>query len=150
MEILEGGVELLSKIKETWELLNEHHTEKSIFFKDRFRSFTFEKRKLALIERTKKGILYVLIAKKDNEIIGHCVSSILADQGEIETVFVKPEYRKTGLGRIFMEKSMNWFELNNISNINLMIAHGNEEVVPFYKKFGFLDAGIKLKYNKNK
>lgn len=147
MQIIKGGAELIPEIKETWELLNEHHIEKSIFFKDRFRTFTFEKRSVELIKKANKGKTLVLLAKNNGVLYGHCVSTIIEEQGEIETIFIKKDLRKTGLGNSFMLKTMKWFEENNINNINLMIANGNEEVIDFYSKYGFTSAGLKLKYN---
>lgn len=148
MKIIEGGIELIDYIKETWELLNEHHTNKSIFFKERFKTYNFQTRKNDLIEKSKNNPLYIILAYKNDILIGHCVSSIIEHSGEIETIFVKIPYRNSGLGRMFIEKSIEWFDNNNIYNIDLTIAHGNEEVINFYLKFGFVPSGLKLKYKK--
>jgi ribosomal protein S18 acetylase RimI-like enzyme len=142
----EGGVELLSEIQETWELLNKHHEEKSVDFKERFASFKFDRRKIDLIKKTKNGEIFVLIAYVGKEKAGHCVSSHdKNDKGEIETLFVKKNFRKYGLGKIMMEKSLEWLQKNDVNNIDIMVAAGNEEALPFYEKYGFKTAGIKVK-----
>ncbi|MDK2950824.1 MAG: hypothetical protein PWQ77_489 [Kosmotogales bacterium] len=142
----EGGIELIDEIQETWEALNLHHQEKSVYFKERFKKFTFFERRELLTSKAKNGEIFVIIAFSNDERVGHCVSSIDNKRdGEIETLFIKKKFRKTGLGKILMEKSLSWFSSKQIENINIMVASGNEEVLTFYKKYGFEIAGIKLK-----
>ena len=132
-------------IKPLWEELNSMHKGKSIHFSDDFANFSFEKRKQTLIQKDK---LLILICKKkdNNQIIGYCISSITNNiEGEIDSIYIKPLYRKQHLGSILIKKSMEWFAKEDISNIEILVAHGNEEVLPFYEKFGFYPRTYKLK-----
>ncbi len=142
----EGGIELIDEIKETWEGLNFHHAERSIYFKERFKQFTFLERREMLISKAENGEIYVIVAFHEEERIGHCVASIdNKNNGEIDTIFLKKGFRKSGLGKMFMKKALCWFCTRQVKDINIMVASGNEEVLDFYKKFGFEIAGIKLK-----
>lgn len=146
ISIKEGGVELLKEIQETWEMLNEHHEEKSINFKERFAKFTFNEREEDLIKKSEKGDILVLVAYVGNEKAGHCVSTHDKNgNGVIETLYIKASFRKYGLGKLMMEKSLKWLKNNHVNNIDILIAAGNEEVLPFYERFGFKNSGIKVK-----
>jgi len=65
------------------------------------------------------------------------VSSIIDETGEIDSVFIKPEYRKKGVGNMLMEASLNWIKTNNVKLIRVAVSVGNEEVFGFYAKYGF-------------
>ena len=146
INIKKGGVELLNEIKETWEMLNKHHEEKSLNFKDRFANFNFHEREKDLIKKTETGEILVLIPFIGNKKAGHCVSSHNNNgKGEIETLYIKNEFRKYGLGKLMMEKSLKWLKESDVNNIDILVAAGNEEVLPFYERFGFKNAGIKVK-----
>ncbi|MGM0641261.1 MAG: GNAT family N-acetyltransferase [Thermotogota bacterium] len=146
ISIKEGGIELLSEIQETWEMLNKHHQEKSINFKERFANFKFNEREKELIKKTEEGEILVLVSYVGNKKAGHCVSTHNKNgKGIIETLYIKNSFRKYGLGKLMMEKSLNWLKNNQVNNIDILVAAGNEEVLPFYERFGFKNAGIKVK-----
>ncbi len=135
----------INLIKPLWEELNSLNKKKSTYFSDDFSNFSFEKRTQKLMRKDK--LLILICNKKDNnEIIGYCISSITNDsEGEIDSIYIKPAYRKEKLGSILMEKSMEWFAKEKITNVEILVAHGNEEVFPFYEKFGFYPRTYKLK-----
>ena len=58
--------------------------------------------------------------------------------GHINNLYVKDEFRGTGLGRQLVEKGMEW--LSGIEELNYIFVHvsnGNTSAEDFYKKFGF-------------
>lgn len=59
---IEGKEELLEEIGFLWERLNEIHKAKSKYFSKKFDSFTFEKRRVGLIEKGKNGDIKVIAA----------------------------------------------------------------------------------------
>ena len=140
-------IEILEKkqidvIKPLWEALNKHHERQSIHFKKRFQQFSFETRKGALLSKEK---LYILTAKDKGKLIGYCISSKTGQEGEIESLFVDPVYRKSGIGRQFIKDSIKWLENQNLDEIILKVAAGNEQAVDFYRTFGFEISTLKLK-----
>ena len=110
------------------------HTEKSADFKDYFRNFSFEERISRL--DNKEG-LFLFAAVKDNNYAGYCILTIDNGIGEIDSLFVKNEFRggKTGAG--LMKKAVEKLYSLKIKNINISVAAGNESVIGFYEKFGF-------------
>ena len=141
-----GNENIIDDIKELWEGLNRHHLEKSRDFKHHFENFTFQKRKESLINKSKNGEIYIVIAVHMGCNIGYCVSSAVNSVGEIESIYIKPEYRKCRVGTALMESSLKWIKANNTNRIILGVAAGNEEAFGFYSKFGFVPVSTKLQY----
>jgi diamine N-acetyltransferase len=135
-------------VEPLWRELNTLHKNKSVHFRDDFRGFRFEKRTQKLLKMAR---LLILLCR-DNETkrdIGYCIASINENmEGEIDSIYIKPAFRKEHLGAALMEKSLEWFAAENIQNIEILVAYGNEEVLPFYRKFGFYPRTYKLKKRK--
>lgn len=132
-----GGEELLDDIKELWEQLNQLHLEKSPFFKSHYRTFTFDARKQALLSCARAGRLFICVAYDKDIKIGYCVASVVGNTGEVDSIYVKPDYRRTGIGSALMEKSLDRIKSNNAGKIIVKVAFGNEEAFGFYSKYGF-------------
>lgn len=59
--------------------------------------------------------------------------------GEISDVFVKPEYRKTGIGYQLIEKAEEWFRENGLELAWLKVHSGNELGRAFWERVGYKD-----------
>ena len=140
IEVLEK--EQIDTIKPLWETLNKHHEAQSVHFKQRFQHFSFETRKEALLSKEK---LYILTAKDKGKLIGYCIAAKTDQEGEIESLYVVSDYRKSGIGKQFLNDSIKWLEHQNVDEIILKVAAGNEQVVDFYRTFGFEISTLKLK-----
>lgn len=132
----------IDRIKELWEGLNNHHFRKSINFKERYKNFTFEKRKEILIKKVGDGEIYIELAidNQFNKAIGYCMSVLTnypEPEGEVESLYIDSNYRGKGIGEIFMKHAIEWLNSKNIGTQRIVVACGNEEVLPFYLKFGF-------------
>ena len=88
-----GDETVLDEIQELWEELNQLHLDKSPYFKHHYISFSYQARKESLIKCAERGKLFVLIAYHDSVKIGYCVASVVEDVGEIESIYIKPDYR---------------------------------------------------------
>lgn len=132
-----GDVNILDDIQELWEELNQLHFEKSPNFKQHYMAFTFQSRKKSLISSAENGNLFIVIAYHQGIKIGYCVSSVVDDIGEIESIYMKPAYRKSHVGNMLMETSLHWIKSSNVKKIIVKVAAGNEEVFGFYSKYGF-------------
>jgi ribosomal protein S18 acetylase RimI-like enzyme len=143
-EFVNGGSELLNLVQPLWEKLNEHHKNKSSYFKGRYKNFKFEVRKDKFINNNTSAINVDLI-KKSGIYIGYCISTINKDSiGEIESLFIDNEYRKFGLGDKLMTRALNWLNINNVKTKIIGVAEGNENVFGFYEKYGFYKRMITL------
>ena len=132
-------------IKPLWEELNQWHLKKSLNFAERFSSFSFEWRKQKLLKKEK---IKILTARIGDAVVGYCVSSVNDRKGEIDSLYVNPEYRKMGIGEGLMRRSLEWLESHVPEEISLKVAAGNEAVFAFYSGFNFLPSSTKLRYKK--
>ena len=139
-----GDEMLLDDIGELWEKLRRHHLEKSSDFRQHFKDTTFKERKEVLMNKAKAGKMFIVIACDGEDKIGYCVSSVVNKVGEIESIYVNPNYRKYRLGSTLMEKSLEWIKAKGIEKIILTVAAGNEEAFGFYSKFGFVPKQTEL------
>lgn len=146
---IDGNEELLPYMKPLWEKTKDYHSEISTHFSEKFSSLNFESKKQILTEKTIDGRIKIILAKdKDTNIfIGYCVAIIdNKNIGEIESIFVKQDYRRNGIARNLMNKALRWMDENSVKGKKLLVAVGNEDVLKFYKSFGFYSYQILLEY----
>ncbi|MGV8981703.1 GNAT family N-acetyltransferase [Clostridium sp.] len=145
--IVEKSINEIVLIKPLWEKLNFVHLDKSIYFKDKFEKFTFDKRVKSIYEKAQSGTIKIdmLWNSETENYVGYCLSSINDNLGEIESIYIEDHYRKFGLGGKLMESSLKWFELNEITNIQIGVVYSNDEALVFYKRYGFYVGNYILK-----
>lgn len=134
MKIEEIPKHRINEIKPLWRELNSHHHEKSKNFKDHFSSFTFEERSKKLLAMDK---LAIFTARNNSEMAGYCIVSLNNGAGEIDSLYVKPEFQGASLGMLLTESAMSWLSALGCSQVSVYVADGNEDSIPFYEKFGF-------------
>ncbi|XMB86566.1 GNAT family N-acetyltransferase [Mycoplasmatota bacterium WC44] len=130
----------IKEIKELWEKLSKHHKEKSVDFKHIFEKVTFDIRIISYLNKVKKGkySIDVVVDSDKGVSIGYGMNSISEENiGEVDSIYIDPEYRGFGIGDELMRKALLFFEENKAKKILLGIAVGNEEVLEFYNKYGF-------------
>ena len=123
-------------IKELWEELNQLHMKDSKFFKEHYATYTFEKR-CAKFRKMNNEAIRIEVIENDSEIIAYCISTVDKEIGEIESLFIKQDYRKHGLGNLLVNQSIDWLKGNNCKRILVAVANGHESVFDFYMKQGF-------------
>lgn len=148
--IEEKDMSEINLIKPLWEKLNEVHLKQSVYFKNKYESFTFEERIESILKKAQHGKikLDMIYNEKENRHVGYCLSSIQEEVGEIESIFIEENYRKSGLGDKLMSKSLKWFEENSITNIEINVVYANDSALPFYQKHGFFIGNYILRRQK--
>lgn len=136
----EYGIDGLSLIEPLWTMLRDHHARVSQHFRSEQEFRTFEERCQELLEKNCGRTMMVHIAREtcSGEVIGYCVSSAApGDYGEVESIYVHPSFRVHKIGTTFMERASSWMEEVGVTGSRVMVFEGNEEVFPFYARFGF-------------
>ena len=136
------GLDLIAPL---WRKLLEHHARRSTHFSKQMAAITYEKRKNQLIEKSRDGALCIDLAydKKLSKLIGYCVGTISKDsRGEVESIYVEPEYRRTGIADAMLKRCLAWMEENSVKKKVLVVAVGNEEVMPLYERHAFYPRAI--------
>ena len=145
MEILSGGMELLDRIAPLWEELKRYHVEKSRYFSKDMKARRFEARKNDLTSKAKHLRVDIVIDSKEKNDIGYCISTINdSNRGEIDSIFIREPYRRHGLGKKLTEMALAWLDDQGVVDNSLYVASGNDEVINFYKIFGFYPRTIHL------
>ncbi|MCP4552197.1 MAG: GNAT family N-acetyltransferase [Bacteroidetes bacterium] len=134
MEIVEIPKDRMDEIELLWRELNVHHHERSINFKGHFSSLTFAERSKKLLAQDK---LTIFAAKENSELVGYCIASSSNGTGEIDSLYIRPQFQGASLGQLLTESAVSWLSGLNCGQINVYVAEGNEEAIPFYEKFGF-------------
>lgn len=146
LDFITGGTELLDSVQPLWEKLNIHHKANSRYFKDKFMKLTFDIRKKKLINDSDTELRIDLVKDLEKQaFVGYCISTVNSElEGEIDSLYIEPEYRKYGIGDKLMRRSLDWLDSRNVKTKIIIVAEGNEQVFSFYKKYGFYERKIIL------
>ncbi len=127
--------------------LVDYHQERSEHFASHFAAMSVSGGALARLEKAVEGGIRIDLAKDRDtgELVGYCISTISkSEQGEIDSIFVEPEYRGSGIGGELMEKALSWMDERSIIKRVLSVGAGNEEVFTFYSRYNFYPRTIIL------
>jgi ribosomal protein S18 acetylase RimI-like enzyme len=141
----------LDMIKPLWEDLKDHHADISPHFKEEYHEKCFEDRKEEILEKSSQGNLLIEILSDCERdcCVGYCISSINEKgQGEIDSIYIKKDYRNLGLGKEMLKRALDWMENQDPEELQIMVAAGNEDLLPFYSSFNFFPRHIILKKKK--
>jgi diamine N-acetyltransferase len=141
------SISQLNEIKPLWEGLNQVHWDDSVYFRNHYANFTFEKRSARWKTLTDENILIEVAETDEKKLIGYCISTINdANEGEIDSLYVESEFRGPQIGRELMLKSLAWLNSNKCKPIRLAVSFGHENVIGFYEKLGFFPRMTILEY----
>jgi diamine N-acetyltransferase len=130
--------EELMIIKPLWEKLNDAHYRDSVYFKDHYASFTFEKRIAKFTACGDDAMLVEVVETGGPGPVGYCISTISQDgSGEIDSIFIDDNHRGRGIGDTLIRNSVAWLQKHGCVRIRVAVAHGHDSVLSFYRKYGF-------------
>ncbi len=129
----------IQRIKPLWSNLINYLYDKSKNFKNEFQNKVFENRFESFLNNKEEDCLIVVVVDTDRETdIGYIAAHIFEDSGEIDSLYVNEEIQSKGIGKTLMDKALDFFSSKGIKNQFLYVSEGNEEVINFYVKFGFV------------
>ena len=136
-DIESGGFELLSEVELMWYELKDHHSSIDQEFYD-LSTPTFELRMKGLKEKGTDILVDIVREKVSDLQIGYCFSIIdKMNMGEIESLFIREEFRRSGLGTALVERAISWMDEHRVVAKKLSVRSGNREAIDFYRSFGF-------------
>lgn len=137
IQIESGGFEMLNKAEALWYELKAEQTVHNTDFVD-LSTPTFELRQSGL--RSKSSAILVSIATDTlaRKAIAYCISSIDKDGiGEIESLYVREQLRRSGIGEALIAIAVRWMKSESAKAIHLSVFHENKGAIAFYTKMGF-------------
>ena len=91
-----------------------------------------------------KDKLYILIEENGNLVgfIDIRISRrpddyIIKKTGHIESVYIRPEHRKKGYGKLLLDRAMEWFSLKKVNTFTIGTLPEDKAARSFWKKMGF-------------
>ena len=70
----------------------------------------------------------------------------LAGTCDVLTLSVAEEHRKKGIGREMLRRLIDWARTQKCEAIMLEVRVGNEEAMPLYESFGFIEISRRANY----
>ena len=70
-----------------------------------------------------------------------CFEDENRDHGQILSMWVDPESRRTGVGRLLIESVVIWAKARQLHELKLMVTSVNEAAIAFYRRLGFTMTG---------
>lgn len=141
----------LDMVKPLWENLKNHHASASPHFQEKYHTANFEDRKKELLKKSSQCNMRVeVISDCDTDcFVGYCISSIDDEgKGEIDSIYLKTPYRNLGLGKEMVKRAMEWMESQDTDELQIVVAVGNEDLLPFYSSFNFFPRHLILEKKK--
>lgn len=79
----------------------------------------------------------VLAAMQDGVLTGTAMVGHDGHRGWVYYMAVRPDRRRTGLGRELMRATERWLEDREVPKVNLLVRTMNTSVVTFYRSLGY-------------
>jgi ribosomal protein S18 acetylase RimI-like enzyme len=146
MKIRKAHKEDLDNVVKLGFALLKHHSKFNTYYipirdKNKLREIT-SKYFLKLM-RSRNALF--LVAEDDGRIVGHAIGEIKKNppglleekHGEVGEIFIKKEYRRTGLGKQFIDKILAWLKKKKIKRVVVDFDSKNRIARSAYKKMGF-------------
>lgn len=130
----------LDAVRPLWEKLKAYHSQLAWSFAGEVRHHTFERRKAELLAKAANGRLRLELVSTARAVtdIAYCISTVSADGGgELDSIFVEETFRGMGIGSELIRRALEWLESVGASSKVVTVAHGNEEALALYRRFGF-------------
>ena len=82
----------------------------------------------------------------DAGLVGYCVFTVVADQAELQSVAVRPAWRRRGIGSLLLEHVCARARGDGAARVWLEVREGNTAAVALYRTHGFRQTGVRQGY----
>jgi tRNA threonylcarbamoyl adenosine modification protein YeaZ/ribosomal-protein-alanine acetyltransferase len=96
-------------------------------------------------ESAGKDRMYV-VGESGGELIAYAGVVNLAGTADVLTLTVGDEHRRRGIGRELLRRLIDWSRTQKCEAIMLEVRVGNEEAIPLYESFGFIEISRRKDY----
>lgn len=87
-----------------------------------------------------------VVAVENGAVVGFAGLWMIVDEGHITNIAVHPDSRRKGIGVLLMDKLMSISKNENLIGITLEVRKSNLSAQGLYKKFGFVEEGVRRNY----
>lgn len=89
---------------------------------------------------------FYMVAEVDLRVIGYAGIVKRGESGDVLTISVAKAQRRKGIGRELLRRLIDWARTNKCEAMMLEVRVGNEEAMPLYLSFGFLEISRRPNY----
>jgi ribosomal-protein-alanine N-acetyltransferase len=103
----------------------------------------------ALVEEGVAGRLPTvsyLVAELDGEVVGHAVTSVVADIAELQRIAVNADHRRRGLATALLDEVVALAVRERADRLLLEVRENNEPALAFYAAHGFVEVARRPRY----
>ena len=146
------GESRLDAVQPLWQKLRAYHARLPWRFAAEMHDSKFEPRKQELLAKAASGKLRIELVSKplDMADVAYCISTVSVDgRGEVDSLFVDEGFRNRGIGSELLRRAIAWLESAGATSKLVTVAHGNEEALALYERFGFYPRAIVLQQNRD-
>lgn len=86
---------------------------------------------------------FYLVAEIDNKIVGGCMLTMIAGEGDVSNVAVSESYRGNHIATVLMQELLRMGEKNGIRDFTLEVREQNLPAIRLYEQAGFVSEGIR-------
>ena len=97
-------------------------------------------------EITENLLAKYIVAEVDGEPVGYAGIWLILDEGHITNIAVKKESRGQGIGKYLIMGLIDFCKKSKLVNMTLEVRQSNIIAQNLYKKYGFIDCGIRPNY----
>lgn len=98
------------------------------------------------LEITKNQLARYIVAELGDRVVGYGGIWLILDEGHITNIAVKSEYRGRDIGKALVEGLIYICSVEGINNMTLEARVSNVVAINLYKKYGFIESGIRPNY----
>ena len=91
---------------------------------------------------------FIVAQRADGEVLGYAGLHVILDEGYIDNVAVRPEYRRQGVADRLLDVLCR-FGQDRLAFLTLEVRPSNTAAVALYEKHGFREAGRRKNYYEN-
>lgn len=97
-------------------------------------------------EITENMLAKYIVAEIEGTVAGYAGIWLILDEGHITNIAVAKEYRGQGIGKYLMMGLIDYCKKLGVPNMTLEVRKSNIVAQNLYKKYGFLECGIRPNY----
>jgi [ribosomal protein S18]-alanine N-acetyltransferase len=86
------------------------------------------------------------VAEYNGEVIAMIVTWLIDDEAHVATFAVHPDWRGHGVGRRLLGHALHEAWRRGCTHVALEVRAGNQEAIPLYHSFGFVQVGVRPGY----
>ena len=103
----------------------------------------------ALTDALRQHPGYFFVGRQEKGIVGFICGRRVLDEGDILNLAVRPEVRKRGVGKALLQKLLDTFAHEGVTQSFLEVRESNTGAIGFYKDRGFRQIGLRASYYQN-